>query len=117
MTDRKFLNKEEHADILRNYSIDPRKAMFTIILSIIVDVFGYSMIFPILPSLVEDWSGSALFYGIIVSSNALSAFIFGPIWGKLSDRYGRKPILLISQAGTGICPPNTPSKNREKRIT
>ena len=43
MADRKFLNKEEHADILKNYSIDPRKAMFTIILSIMVDVFGYSM--------------------------------------------------------------------------
>ena len=43
MADRKFLNKEEHADHLRNYSIDPRKAMVTIILSILVDVFGYSM--------------------------------------------------------------------------
>ncbi|GAG77356.1 unnamed protein product, partial [marine sediment metagenome] len=47
MTDRKFLNKEEHADYLSNYSIDPRKAMFTIILSILVDVFGYSMVLPL----------------------------------------------------------------------
>jgi len=102
MTDRKFLNEEEHADHLKNYSIDPRKAMFTIILSILVDVFGYSMVLPLLPFIVADWGQPELFVGILISSNALSAFIFGPIWGKLSDKYGRKPILLISQAGTGI---------------
>ncbi|NHJ25721.1 MAG: MFS transporter, partial [Candidatus Lokiarchaeota archaeon] len=45
---------------------------------------------------------TAIFVGILVSSNALSALIFGPIWGKLSDKYGRKPILIISQAGTGV---------------
>jgi len=102
MASRKFQTKEEHADHLRNYSIDPRKAMFTIILSIMVDVFGYSMVLPLLPKIVTDFGSSALFFGIIVSSNALSAFIFGPLWGRLSDKYGRKPILLISQAGTGI---------------
>jgi len=102
MADRKFLNKEEHADHLKNYSIDPRKAMFTIILSIIVDVFGYSMVFPLLPEIVKNFGSSAIVVGLLVSSNALSAFIFGPIWGRLSDKYGRKPILLISQAGTGI---------------
>ena len=102
MTDRNFINQEEHAEKLKNYSIDPRKAMFTIILSIMVDVFGYSMVLPLLPAIVTELGMSAIFVGILVSSNALSAFIFGPIWGKLSDKYGRKPILLISQAGTGI---------------
>ena len=102
MADRKFLNKEEHAEYLGNYSIDPRKAMFTIILSILVDVFGYSMVLPLLPEIVRDFGSSAFFVGILVSSNALTTFIFGPIWGRLSDKYGRKPILLISQAGTGI---------------
>ncbi|GAG56364.1 unnamed protein product, partial [marine sediment metagenome] len=102
MTDRKFLNEKEHADHLRNFSIDPRKAMFTIILSIMIDVFGYSMVLPLLPVIVTELGSSALFVGILVSSNALSAFVFGPIWGKLSDKYGRKPILLISQAGTGV---------------
>ncbi len=102
MPDRKFLNKEEHADYLRNFSIDPRKAMFTIILSILVDVFGYSMVLPLLPKIVSDFGYSPIFVGIIISSNAISTFIFGPIWGRLSDKYGRKPILLISQAGTGV---------------
>jgi len=102
MVQRKFQTKEEHAESLLKYDINPSKAMFTIILSILVDVFGYSMVLPLLPSIVDNWGESALFVGILVSSNALSAFIFGPIWGKLSDKYGRKPILLISQAGTGV---------------
>ena len=83
MADRKFLNKEEHADHLRNYSIDPRKAMVTIILSILVDVFGYSMVLPLLPKIVSDFGYPPIFVGIIISSNAISTFIFGPIWGRL----------------------------------
>jgi len=102
MTDRKFQTKEEHAKHLSTYSIDPRKAMFTIILSIMVDVFGYSMVLPLLPVIITDLGTSPLFVGLLISSNALSAFIFGPLWGRLSDKYGRKPILLISQAGTGV---------------
>ncbi|MFX1356128.1 MAG: MFS transporter [Promethearchaeota archaeon] len=76
--------------------------MFTIILSILIDVFGYSMVLPLLPLIITQLGSTAIFVGILVSSNALSALIFGPIWGKLSDRYGRKPVLVISQAGTGI---------------
>jgi len=102
MSKRNFITKEEHSEYLSQYSIDPTKAMFTIILSIIVDVFGYSMVLPLLPVIITELGSTALFVGILVSSNALSALIFGPIWGRLSDRYGRKPILIISQAGTGI---------------
>ncbi len=99
---RSFLTKEEHAEYLSRYDIHQGKAMFTIILSILVDVFGYSMVLPLLPVIVTQLGSTAIFVGILVSSNALSALIFGPIWGKLSDKYGRKPILIISQAGTGV---------------
>ncbi len=94
--------KEEHRKYLAQYDIDPRKAMFTIILSILVDVFGYSMVLPLLPTIAKTFGASDFFVGILISSNALTALIFGPIWGRLSDRYGRKPILVISQAGTGV---------------
>jgi len=83
MIERKFQTKEEHADSLLKYDINPRKAMFTIILSILVDVFGYSMVLPLLPSIVENWGESALFVGILVSSNALSGFYFWPYLGKI----------------------------------
>lgn len=102
MSEKKFLNKQEHAKHLEKYNIQPNRAMLTIILSILVDVFGYSMVLPLLPSIVKDFGASDFFVGILISSNAFTAMIFGPIWGKLSDKYGRKRILVISQAGTGL---------------
>ncbi len=97
-----FKDKKEHRKYLAQYNIDPRKAMITIILSILVDVFGYSMVLPLLPNIAKQFGASDFFVGILISSNAMSALVFGPIWGKLSDRFGRKPILIISQAGTGV---------------
>jgi DHA1 family tetracycline resistance protein-like MFS transporter len=76
--------------------------MFTIILSIFVDSLGYVMVMPLLPGIVIGLGGSDLLYGFLISSNAVMILIFGPIWGKLSDKYGRKPILVISQIGTGF---------------
>jgi nitrate/nitrite transporter NarK len=90
MTEKKFLNKQEHAKYLEKYNIHPNRAMLTIILSIIVDVFGYTMVLPLLPSIVKDFGASDFFVGILIASNAFTAMIFGPIWGKLSDKYGRK---------------------------
>jgi MFS family permease len=67
-----------------------------------VDVFGFSMVMPLLPAIATNLGATALMYGFIISSNAVMVLIFGPIWGKLSDKYGRKKILMISQAGTGV---------------
>ena len=98
-----FQSDEEHKEHLRQYQINPNRALFTIILSILVDVFGYSMVMPLLPFIViESLGATALMYGLIISSNAVAILIFGPLWGKLSDKYGRKPVLIVSQAGTGL---------------
>jgi MFS family permease len=67
-----------------------------------VDVFGFTIVMPLLPAIAKDLGASDIMYGLIISSNAIAVLIFGPIWGKLSDKYGRKPILMISQAGTGV---------------
>ena len=93
---------DEHREYLKQYQINPNRAMFTLILSIMVDVFGFSMVIPLLPLLAKSLGVTDLMYGIIISSNAIAILIFGPIWGRLSDKYGRKPILMISQAGTGL---------------
>jgi MFS family permease len=97
-----FPSDEEHRAYLEQYQINPSRAMFTIILSIMVDVFGFSMVMPLLPAIAKSLGASDIMYGLIISSNAIAILIFGPIWGKLSDKYGRKPILMISQAGTGV---------------
>jgi len=103
LPERKYVSKEEHQEYLLKYNISPRKAMFTLVLSIIVDIFGYSLVIPLLPNIIADYAGgSDLIAGLLISSNAFAALIFGPIWGRLSDKYGRKKILLISQIGTGV---------------
>ncbi|MFX1313490.1 MAG: MFS transporter [Promethearchaeota archaeon] len=69
-------------------------------IAVFIDIIGFSMILPMAPSIAEDFGIQPFPMGIILSVNAIFSFIFGPLLGKLSDRFGRKPLLLISQAGT-----------------
>jgi len=92
--------KKPNQPDLAKYNVNVRTAFFTIMLSIFVDVLGYSMVLPLLPRIAKIYGAEDIVVGILISSNAFTALIFGPIWGKLSDIYGRKPILIISQAGT-----------------
>lgn len=68
--------------------------------AVFVDILGFSIILPFLPFFMETYSSSPIIIGFLLSSNAIFGFFFGPILGKLSDKYGRKPLLLISQFGT-----------------
>jgi len=70
-------------------------------------MLGIGLAWPILPKLVEELTGgsvshAATLYGLLVSGYALMQFIFGPVMGALSDRFGRRPILLIALAGLGL---------------
>ncbi|MEZ5811661.1 MAG: TCR/Tet family MFS transporter [Rhizobiaceae bacterium] len=70
----------------------------------VINMLGVGLAWPILPKLVEELSGggvsnAALIYGIIATAYALAQFAFSPLIGALSDAWGRKPILLLSQAG------------------
>ena len=102
MGTQEFQSDEEHTDYLAQFQINPGRAMFTIILSIFVDSLGYVMVMPLLPGIVKGLGASDIVFGLLISSNAVMILIFGPIWGNLSDKYGRKPILVISQIGTGF---------------
>jgi DHA1 family tetracycline resistance protein-like MFS transporter len=82
------------------YGIVVKRILPVVVLSLVVDVLGFFMIMPLLPQYVLSFGASDFMIGIIVSANALTAMIFGPVWGRLSDKYGRKPILIISQVGT-----------------
>ena len=77
-----------------------------VILSIItLDAIGIGLIFPILPSLLRQVTGSgevSLLYGVILALYSLAQFIFSPVLGALSDRFGRRPVLLVSIAGATI---------------
>jgi DHA1 family tetracycline resistance protein-like MFS transporter len=69
-------------------------------IAVFIDIIGFSMILPMGPFIAESFSIPIFIMGIILSVNAMFSFIFGPILGRLSDKFGRRPLLLISQAGT-----------------
>ncbi|NDJ09954.1 MAG: MFS transporter [Acidobacteriia bacterium] len=76
--------------------------LLPIFLIVLVDVLGLSIIIPLLPFYAEHFGASATVVGTLVSSFAFCQLIAGPILGKLSDRMGRKPLLIVSQIGTCI---------------
>lgn len=84
-----------------------KNAFLFILITIMIDSTGLGIIIPSLPSLVAETAHVSLeesttYYGWILGSYALVQFIFAPIVGGLSDRYGRKPILLMSLLGLGL---------------
>jgi len=74
--------------------------------TILLDSIGIGLIFPILPRLISDMMGQgagvALTYGVMLAIYAAMQFVFSPIMGLLSDRFGRRPVLLVSLAGAAI---------------
>ena len=74
--------------------------MIPIFLIVAVDVLGFTIILPLLPFYSERLGASPTVVGEIVAIFAVFQLISGPILGQLSDRFGRRPVLLISQAGT-----------------
>lgn len=80
-----------------------RLALGFILLTVVIDAIGIGLIFPVMPDLMEqvthsDLSGAALWGGVLTTSFAVMQFLFGPIIGNMSDRFGRRPVLLTSLA-------------------
>jgi len=73
--------------------------MPVILLAIFIDLVGFGMIVPILPFLTNAYGGDTLTGTTLISVYAFAAFAFGPMWGRVSDRIGRKPALVITFFG------------------
>ena len=91
-----------------NPSPGPRKAALAFIFTIVLlDVIALGIIIPVLPKLVESMLGgdtpcAAEIYGLFGTVWALMQFVASPVLGAVSDRYGRRPVLLISMLGLGL---------------
>src|SRR3982074_2360384 len=84
-----------------------RAATAFIFVTVVIDVLAMGIIIPVLPRLVESFEGgdtarAAEVYGVFGTAWGLMQFLFMPVMGALSDRFGRRPVIFISCFGLGI---------------
>jgi multidrug resistance protein len=71
-----------------------------IFLTVFIDILGFGIVIPVLPLYAEHFGATTWQIGWLVGVFSLAQFFFAPIWGKISDRIGRKPVLMIGVIGT-----------------
>jgi MFS family permease len=80
-----------------------RSPLFVIFLTVFIDLLGFGIVIPLLPLFAARFAASDATIGLLMSSFSLMQFVFAPLWGRLSDRVGRRPILLIGLAASAAC--------------
>jgi Arabinose efflux permease len=84
-------------------SPNPHKKQLAIIFfTVFIYLVGFGIVIPIIPILSRNFGATALQTGLLLSVYSLMQFLFSPFWGKLSDRYGRRPILIFCLLGEGF---------------
>src|SRR5438034_7688611 len=79
-----------------------KPSVLVIFLTVFIDLIGFGIVLPLLPIYNRDLGASGLLIGVIQASFSAMQFLFAPGWGRLSDRIGRRPVLLVSTAGAAI---------------
>jgi MFS transporter, DHA1 family, tetracycline resistance protein len=84
-----------------------RHAVTFVMLTVLLDMMGFGLIMPVLPELIEDvghmsLAGASLIGGWMFFAFSITQFAFSPLMGNLSDRFGRRPLLLLAVFGLGV---------------
>ncbi len=79
-----------------------RRQIFVLFATMLMVTVGFGIVIPIIPFVITDLGGSGRDLGLMVATWAAAQFLFSPMWGDLSDRIGRKPVILIGIAGTVV---------------
>ncbi len=73
-----------------------KRSISIIFLTVAIDLIGFGLILPLIPIYSQNFHARSFVIGAIISAYSLMQFIFAPVWGRLSDRIGRRPVLLAS---------------------
>src|SRR5204862_5554996 len=79
-----------------------RPSVLVIFLTVFIDLIGFGIVVPLVPVFSKHYGASGLVIGAIGASFSAMQFLFAPIWGRLSDQRGRRPILLLGLAGSVV---------------
>lgn len=80
----------------------PKRQTALVLGFVFIDVLGYSLFFPLLPYYADLFGAGPALVGLMIASNAAAQFVAAPVVGRLSDRFGRRPLLILSISGTMI---------------
>ncbi|MTK13011.1 MAG: TCR/Tet family MFS transporter, partial [Clostridiaceae bacterium] len=80
---------------------DYGKSKIILYITLFLVMVGFGIIIPIIPFYVNSMGGGAAALGIFMSAYSVMQFFFAPFWGRMSDRIGRRPVLLIGLSGYG----------------
>ena len=79
-----------------------RPSVLIIFLTVFIDLIGFGIVLPMLPIFAKDLNASGFTIGCLMAVYSAMQFLFAPVWGRLSDRVGRRPVLLVSTAGASV---------------
>jgi len=79
-----------------------KPSLLVIFLTVFIDLIGFGIVLPLLPRYADQFGAPGWGIGLIISSYSIMQFFFAPWWGKLSDKIGRRPVILVSTAGSSL---------------
>ncbi len=79
-----------------------RSPLIILFVTLFIDLLGFGMILPLLPIYISHYGGGPRVGGALMATFSIMQFVFSPIWGRASDRYGRRPLILMSLAGSAL---------------
>ncbi|HXN07670.1 MAG TPA: MFS transporter [Nitrospiria bacterium] len=82
--------------------MEKKSPLVIIFLTVFIDLLGFGIVMPVLPFYAEKYGATGWTVGLLLSSYSLMQLIFSPFWGGLSDRIGRRPVILISLFGSTV---------------
>src|SRR5256885_16760915 len=76
-----------------------KPSLLILFLAVFIDLVGFGIVLPLLPIYSKSFGATGPLIGLIMASYSMMQFVCTPVWGRLSDRIGRRPVLLLSTAG------------------